>query len=122
MFVREKKLCSKSKKCKEDRHSGKADPIESFITFGRFPMDREDHFKVVGLKKIWLIQRNIQVGISPFYLAFSRHLIYHLKKYNMNVHMCYTIQYSQYVKQTFLRLLLFEVTCSAEASLAILIA
>ena len=38
----------------------------------------------------------------------------------MNVHMCYTIQYSQYVKQTFLRLLLFEVTCSAEASLAIL--
>ena len=40
----------------------------------------------------------------------------------MNVHMCYTIQYSQYVKQTFLRLPLFEVTCSAEAALAILIA
>ena len=115
-------MCSKSKKCKEDRNSGKADPIESFIPFGRLPMDRGDHFKVVGLKKIWTIQRNIQVGVSPFYLAFARHLIYHLNKYNMNVHMCYTIQYSQYDKQTLIRLILFEVTCSAEASLAILIA
>ena len=28
-----------------------ADLIESFIPFGRLPMDRGDHFKVVGLKK-----------------------------------------------------------------------
>ena len=33
------------------RRVGKADPIESFIPFGRLPMDCGDHFKVVVLKK-----------------------------------------------------------------------
>ena len=41
-------------------------------------------------------------------LAFARHLIYSLNKYNINVVACYSIQYSQYVKWTFLRLLLWS--------------
>ena len=56
------------------------------------------------------------------YLAFAYHLIYHLNKYNMNILSCYTIQYTQYSKKTFLKLLLFEVACSAEVSLPVLIA
>ena len=31
-------------------------------------------------------------------LAFARHLIYSLNKYNIKVVMCYNIQYSQYVE------------------------
>ena len=85
-------------------------------------MDREDHFKVVGLKKSGQYKETFRSVFRHFILHLRAILFCHLNKYNMNVHMCYTIQYSQYVKQTFLRLLLFEVTCSAEASLAILIA
>ena len=75
---------------------------------------------MVGLKTLDNIKKH-SGRCFAIYLAFARHLIYHLNKYNKNVHTCYTIQYSQcYIN--LLRLLLFEVARSAEASLAILIA
>ena len=48
--------------------------------------------------KLWSIQENIQVGFSPYISIFALHLIYHLNKYNINILMCYTLQYSQYAK------------------------
>ena len=59
--------------------------------------DRGYHFKVVGLKTLANIKKH-SGRCFAIYLAFARHLIYHLNKYNINVHTCYTIQYSQYVK------------------------
>ena len=59
--------------------------------------DRGDHFKVVGLKTLANIKKH-SGRCFAIYLAFARHLIYHLNKYNINVHTCYTVQYSQYVK------------------------
>ena len=59
--------------------------------------DRGDHFKVVGLKTLANIKKH-SGRCFAIYLTFARHLIYHLNKYNKNVHTCYTIQYSQYVK------------------------
>ena len=59
--------------------------------------DRGDHFKVVGLKTLANIKKH-SGRCFAIYLAFARHLINHLNKYNINVHTGYTIQYSQYVK------------------------
>ena len=59
--------------------------------------DRGDRFKVVGLKTLANIKKH-SGRCFAIYLAFARHLIYHLNKYNINVYTCYTIQYSQYVK------------------------
>ena len=59
--------------------------------------DRGDHFKVVGLKTLANIKKH-SGRCFAIYLTFARHLIYHLNKYNKNVHTCHTIQYSQYVK------------------------
>ena len=89
------------------------EPIERYEN--GYLRDRGDHFKVVGLKNLANTKKH-SARCFAIYLAFARHLIYHLK-----VHTCYTIQCSQYVKLTFLSLLLFEVVRSAKASLAILI-
>ena len=59
--------------------------------------DRGDHFKVVGLKTLANIKKR-SGRCFAIYLALAPHLIYHLNEYNINVHTCYTIQYSQYVK------------------------
>ena len=55
--------------------------------------DRGDHFKVVGLKKLAKTKK-LLVQCFAIYLAFARHLIYNLNKYNINVVTCYSIQYS----------------------------
>ena len=91
---------------KRDHHSG-----ETGVGW-----DRRDHFEVVGLKTLANTKKH-SGRCFAIYLAFARHLIYHLNKYNKNVHTCYTIQYSQcYIN--LLRLLLFEVARSAEAERA----
>ena len=47
--------------------------------------DRRDHFKVVGLKTLASIKKH-SGWCFAIYLAFARHLMYHLNKYNINVH------------------------------------
>ena len=73
-------------------HFSRLDLLEFWLN-----RDRGDHFKVVGLKTLANIKKH-SGRCFAIYLAFARHLIYHLNKYNINVHTCYTIQYSQYVK------------------------
>ena len=71
--------------------------IFQFSRFRSQYRDRGGHFKVVGLKTLANIKKH-SGRCFAIYLTFARHLIYHLNKYNKNVHTCYTIQYSQYVK------------------------
>ena len=56
---------------KRDHHSGETG-------VGR---DRRDHFEVVGLKTLANTKKH-SGRCFAIYLAFARHLIYHLNKYN----------------------------------------